>query len=50
MYKLEKALSTERSSRQGTSLVKRMSRRLSRTVKPKLSEEEIPFIFEETRL
>ena len=39
-----------RSSRQGTSLVKRMSRRLSRTVKPKLSEEEITFISEQTGL
>ena len=40
----------QRSSRQGTSLVKRMSRRLSRTVKPKLSEEEINFISEQTGL
>jgi len=40
----------QRSSRQGTSLVKRMSRRLSRTVKPKLSEEEITFISEQTGL
>merc|ERR1711990_945258 len=32
------------------SLVKRMSRRLSRTVKPKLSEEEIKFISEQTGL
>merc|ERR1712203_1169548 len=38
------------SSKQGTSLVKRMSRRLSRTVKPKLSEEEINFISEQTGL
>merc|ERR1719500_1986087 len=35
---------------QRTSLVKRMSRRLSRTVKPKLSEEEISFISEQTGL
>merc|ERR1712018_242791 len=32
----------------GTSLVKRMSRKLSKTVKPKLSEEEINFISEQT--
>ena len=32
------------------SLVKRMSRRLSRMVKPKLSEEEIKFISEQTGL
>merc|ERR1712001_563249 len=42
--------SEQRSPRQGTSLVKRMSRRLSRTVKPKLSEEEIRFISEQTGL
>ena len=35
---------------QRTSLVKRMSRRLSRSVKPKLSEEEINFISEQTGL
>jgi len=40
----------ERSSQRKGSLVKRMSRRLSRTVKPKLSEEEINFISEQTGL
>ena len=37
-------------SGQRTSLVKRMSRRLSRNGKPKLSEEEIRFISEQTGL
>ena len=45
----EGGLGGQRSS-QRTSLVKRMSRRLSRTVKPKLSEEEISFISEQTGL
>jgi len=45
----EGGLGGQRSS-QRTSLVKRMSRRLSRTVKPKLSEEEITFISEQTGL
>jgi len=40
----------ERSSQRKGSLVKRMSRRLSRTIKPKLSEEEINFISEQTGL
>jgi len=41
---------TRKEQQGGTSLVKRMSRRLSRTVKPKLSEEEINFISEQTGL
>ena len=40
----------DQGSGQRTSLVKRMSRRLSRNGKPKLSEEEIRFISEQTGL
>merc|ERR1711936_33773 len=43
------SLTMEEQGKRG-SLVKRMSRKLSRTVKPKLSEEEIKFISEQTGL
>merc|ERR1711936_552910 len=43
------SLTIEEQGKRG-SLVKRMSRKLSRTVKPKLSEEEIKFISEQTGL